>query len=159
MKSNMPYNLSIVNLQLRYLFLKVSFDCRIKAIVEYNTKKKNTSSVRFNPHENKAVFNQIVKLDNLYSAKNFLKITLIILKNNSTKMVGKVLINLDDDPIKEAGNFEYFLKRCPLKNVKLVLDYEYKPAKNIMHKTIDIHSLMNNQRGTGYIILIKRNYF
>ena len=139
-------NLEEVKLHIDRLYLNVSFDCHIKALIETNVEKKNSSSVKFDPSKNEAVFAQ--KLGLLCDPKkdNILKITLIILKNTSTKMVGQVKIDLDNDLNKNAGINKYILKRCPQKNVKLKLFYEYG-AKDSMHKTIDIHSMMGREYG------------
>jgi hypothetical protein len=136
-------NLEEVNLHIDRLYLNVSFDCQIKALIETNVEKKNSSSVQFNPSKNEAVFSQKLRLMCDPKKPNILKITLIILKNKSTKMVGQIKINLENDPNKRAGINKYVLKRCPQKNVRLKMFYEYGP-KDTLHKTIDIHSIMGN---------------
>lgn len=139
-------NLASVLLTIDRLFLNVSFKCNIKALVKTNRAKKNSSSVPFDVKNNRAIFNQRLNLQcdpdpgSDPKKKNTLKITLIILKGTSTKMVGFVEIDLADDPVKRAGGEKYLLKGCPQKNVALQLSYEYKLAA--FSNTVNIRSLL-----------------
>jgi hypothetical protein len=141
-RASYPQNMRKVSLFIDRLYLSVSFQCQLKAIIETNRTKINSSVVPFDLQRNEAIFNQKLSLEcNPKSSRgNFLKITLVILKDKSTKMVGRVEINLDNDPIRSAGGNKYVLKRCPQKNVKLKLGYDY--GMDGMRKTVDIFNLI-----------------
>ena len=114
-----------VNLYLDRLYLNVSFDCEIKAQIETNVQKKKTPCVKFNLSSHEAVFDFPIQILCDPRKANKLKITLIIVKNRSTKMVGEVVVDLENDPKRRAGMNKYHLRRCPQKNVCLKMKYEY----------------------------------
>jgi hypothetical protein len=126
-----PSNYSEIIVNIDKLHMKATFDCKIKAIVQTNCDKKSTSPANFtSKHENALFSEKITVFSNPDLAKT-LKITLLIVKSNTTKMVGVVNIDMESDPIAESGLEKYSLDKCPMPNVKLQMTYliNGKPVK------------------------------
>jgi hypothetical protein len=103
--------------------MKATFDCKIKAIVQTNCDKKSSSTVDFTSKHENAIFAQKITVFSNPDLAKTLKITLLIVKANTTKMVGVVNIDMESDPIARSGSERYSLDKCPMPNVKLLMTY------------------------------------
>lgn len=114
-----------LKIHLKKLYLRLSFECKIKAIVETQLGKTHSSFVKNDISGGEVIFNETVSTSVPRQGSHVVKIVLIILKGNNTKMVGHIIFDLDNDPIKEKRNHKYVLQKCPQKHVRLKLDYEF----------------------------------
>ena len=120
--SNKTLN-NILEIHLLKIYLSVSFKCSLKAVLHSNCERKNSRSVPFDLQNNEVSFNQKIFLKSDTNKKEFLKVTIIILKENTKKMVGSVEVDLAWDPIKRGGGNKYRLQRCPQENAKVKMEY------------------------------------
>lgn len=103
--------------------MNATFDCQIKAIVQSNSDKRPSSTVSFQSSNGKAIFSEEVTVFSNPNLAQTLKITLLIVKANTTKMVGIVNLDIEDDPVATAGLTRYSLDKCPMTEVKLSMTY------------------------------------
>lgn len=120
-----PSNPKLLAVHLEKLYLRISFDCKIRAILETSREKKQSKSIQLNSNSTQAVFDETIQISMDPDTNSLLKITLIILKGTSKKMVGRLAIDINNDPLAELGENKYSLQRCPQKNVKLKMDYHF----------------------------------
>ena len=118
-----PTNYSEITVNIDKLYMKATFDCKIKAIVQTNCDKKSTTPANFTSKHENALFAQKIKVFSNPDLAKSLKITLLIVKANTTKMVGVVNIDMESDQIAKSGLEKYSLDKCPMPNVKLQLTY------------------------------------
>lgn len=112
-----------VTVQLNRLFLKASFDCQIKAVVQSNCDKQSSRTVSFSVAQGQAVFQESIVVFSNPSLAQTLKLTTLIVKRKTTKMVGVVRVTLNNDLVALSGADLYSLEKCPMKDVKLQFRY------------------------------------
>jgi hypothetical protein len=110
--------------------MKTSFDCDIKAVVQTNCDKRSTNTINFYSKQGMAIFSEKVSVFMNPNLEQMLKVTLLIVKQNTTKMVGIVNVNLANDPIADAKIWKYSLDKCPIPDVKMQMSYEVKGKLN-----------------------------
>jgi hypothetical protein len=128
MKSNrrkFPLSYQEIQINLNRLYLKASFKCKIKAVVQSNCDKQSSNTVQFSVNQGQAIFQESIIVYSNPSLDQTLKLTTLIVKKNTTKMVGVVKINLNNDPIRLSGSDKYVLEKCPMPGVKLQFQYEF----------------------------------
>ena len=121
------YDYVVINLQ--KLYLRISFQCQIKAIFESSVHKVNSRLTSIDSKKGEAVFNQEIKIRMNVAKNPTIKATLVILKNASKKMVGTLSLDVSDDPIRAQNKNNYPLSKCPQKNVKLKMNYRVVRAQ------------------------------
>ena len=120
-----PSNFSEVCVNINRLQMKTSFDCQIKAVVQTNAEKKSTQTINFSSKHGQAIFSERITLFSNPKVTQTLKVTLLIVKQNTTKMVGVVNLSLMDDPVANSGLDKYSLDKCPIPDVKFLMTYTF----------------------------------
>jgi hypothetical protein len=126
MKSNrrkFPLSYQEINISLNRLYLKASFKCKIKTVVQSNCDKQSSKTVQFSVSQGQAVFQENITVFSNPSLDQTLKLTTLIVKKNTTKMVGVVKVDLSNDGVQLSGLDKYVLEKCPMPGVKLQFTY------------------------------------
>ncbi len=122
MKSNrrkFPASYREINIFLDRLYLKASFNCQIKTVIQTNCDKQSSKTVKFSVSKSQAVFQENITLYSNPDLDQTLKLTIFMWNKNTTKMVGIVRIQLGSDEMKLSGKDKYILEKCPMKGVQL----------------------------------------
>ena len=101
-----------------------------------NLEKRSSKKVPFVSTTGEAKFSQTVSVRTKQGLKQTLEITVLLVGPKKTKMVGRVSIDMADDPIKEEGGDRYYLEKCPQSGVVLSFTYEVGQGSGISGKTI-----------------------
>lgn len=129
-----------IELKLFKVNLEVSFECRLQVVVSTNKQQKKSSFTDYNKLKRIGVFNEVLRIKNDPSKKEYLKFVILIYVQKKKKMVGEVDIDLNWDPVKNGGGNYYKLQKCPQKNVNLKVEYSFG---NLKTTELDLHNKSN----------------